>query len=474
MKTGNDILQTAVKHLGEQYIFGASVPKNKEDYHGPWDCAEFVSWCVYQVSGALYGCDRDDANPATADAYTGDWDRDAKRIGTMIDVERAAQIAGAIVLRAPTGNGDGHIVISDGQGGTVEAKGRLYGVVRDTLSDRHWSTGILIPWVDYQQGLQPVAIMPPTELYRAVPPFPRGPRVFELQQKLARLGYSTGLLDGIYGSVTSAAVRAFQGDAGLVLDGEAGQRVFEALDNALAAALPAAPLVGALPAGEAVHVESCAKEIVLDDTITIFKLSDREGFFYQGRMTVDADGAPQCYHPEPDDNLGLDKLEYATANSKRFIQGANGIGPAEGFFVSQTSLQSGPGNHCDSFVDAENIPYIVFYGEKKFPEVKVGDVAVVVSLTTGRRTHAIVGDGNNGTKGEASMKTAGNLGLVSSPRSGGDMHFNYIYLIFPNSKFDPVNPPPHWPDAKIKALAEARFATWGGMDQMRRCFPQIP
>jgi len=72
------------------------------------------------------------------------------------------------------------------------------------------------------------------------------------------------------------------------------------------------------------------------------------------------------------------------------------------------------------------------------------------------------------------MKTAKNLGLNPSPRVGGDMQFNYVYLIFPGTKFDPVTPPPHWPDAKIREIAEAKFAEWGGIAQLRKCFPQIP
>jgi hypothetical protein len=82
--------------------------------------------------------------------------------------------------------------------------------------------------------------------------------------------------------------------------------------------------------------------------------------------------------------------------------------------------------------------------------------------------------GNNNTKGEASMKTAKNLGLNPSPRVGGDEHFNYIYLIFPGTKFDPINPPPRWPDATIRQIADAKFAEWDGMAQLRNCFPQIP
>jgi len=56
MATGNDIVVEAMKHLGEEYILGADVPFENPDYKGPWDCAEFCSWIVYQVSGLVYGC----------------------------------------------------------------------------------------------------------------------------------------------------------------------------------------------------------------------------------------------------------------------------------------------------------------------------------------------------------------------------------------------------------------------------------
>ena len=305
-----------------------------------------------------------------------------------------------------------------------------------------------------------------------------------VQDALIELGESLdlgsgGVNRGIFGPRTEAAIRRFQGSAGIDVDGRVGPDTIKALDLALAEkrksrggtktrAARAKPTGAAHPAGP------CAKQTVLDDSVMIFKLKDRPGFFYRGRMTVDADGAPKCYHPKPDDGLGLDDLANSTSNSRKFIQGKNGVGPAPGFFVSQTSLQFGPENRCDSFVDAENIPYIVFYGKSKFPSIQLGDVAMVVSLVTGKRTHAIVADGNNKTKGEASMKTASNLGVNPSPRHGGDENFNFIYLIFPDSKFDPVKSPPHWPDAKIKGIAEAKFAEWGGMAQLRNCFPEIP
>jgi hypothetical protein len=111
--TGKDILDVALRHLGEQYILGAVAPKNDPDWTGPWDCGEFVSWCVYQVSEILYGCFGTD--PALADAYTGKWGEMAEDDNAIVSVETAATIRGAAVLRH--GAKIGHIVISDGRGG---------------------------------------------------------------------------------------------------------------------------------------------------------------------------------------------------------------------------------------------------------------------------------------------------------------------------------------------------------------------
>src|SRR5439155_27056966 len=87
--SGVSILELARQHVGERYILGALAPKNNPKWKGPWDCAEFASWLIFEASAKLYGCDRDFGDPATADAFTGFWERDAKSLGEMIPVERA-------------------------------------------------------------------------------------------------------------------------------------------------------------------------------------------------------------------------------------------------------------------------------------------------------------------------------------------------------------------------------------------------
>lgn len=68
---GTEILNLAKAHVGENYILGSAVPKNNAAWKDPWDCAEFISWIVFQLSGKLYGCNNNLGNPKTSDAYTG-------------------------------------------------------------------------------------------------------------------------------------------------------------------------------------------------------------------------------------------------------------------------------------------------------------------------------------------------------------------------------------------------------------------
>ena len=115
---------------------------------------------------------------------------------------------------------------------------------------------------------------------------------------------------------------------------------------------------------------------------------------------------------------------------------------------------------------------MIFYSS--FPGVKVGDMAMVINLENGKRTHAIIADTNPDTQGEASMRTAEAVGIDNSPRDGGTSTKKICYVIFPGTKFTPVQPAPHWPEAKIKEIAEAKFAEWGGMAQVKAIFPELP
>jgi len=227
--TGDDVLEIASQHVGEKYVLGASVAKDNNSWKGPWDCAEFASWVTFQAADKLYGCDRDFGDPATADAYTGFWDRDARTLGQIISLDQAAQTAGAFILRIPAPGTTGHIVISDGKGGTVEAHSSQDGVVTLSLANRRWDMGILVPGIQYtQEPLSPVA-PPATVTYRLTSPMMKGDQVLKIQRALKEAGFSPGVIDGEFGPHTSSAVVAFQLEEGLTPDGEVGPATSQAL-----------------------------------------------------------------------------------------------------------------------------------------------------------------------------------------------------------------------------------------------------
>src|ERR1035437_101897 len=232
---GADIVSLAQQHIGEKYVLGVLVSKDNPNWHGPWDCAEFVSWVIYQASSKLYGCDNDSANPASADAFTGYWGRDAKSLGQIISLGEAAQTPGAAVLRFPQPGTTGHIVISDGSGGTVEAHSSADGVVRLALENRRWDTAVLIPWVNYTQNPAVATAPPKTVVYRLTTPWMTGPVVAQIQMALKSEGFDPGSADGAFGPHTQAAVVAFQISNGLVPDGEVGNLTAAALSVVLQA-----------------------------------------------------------------------------------------------------------------------------------------------------------------------------------------------------------------------------------------------
>jgi hypothetical protein len=227
-------LNRARAHIGEQYRH-VQVPKDDKGWKGPWDCSEFVSWLVFQEAGILYGCIDDAATPAKAKAYTGAWQRDVEKLGRSVSVDEAASTVGGIVLRYPPGSGEmGHIALCDGKGGTVEAKGRRYGVVADTVHGRTWNAGILIKDIDYSGATSvPVKVTPPEIVYEPGAPQMLREIIFTIQQALAAKGFDPGEIDGDYGPDTQAAVAVFQQAVGLVVDGAVGPETAEALGVSL-------------------------------------------------------------------------------------------------------------------------------------------------------------------------------------------------------------------------------------------------
>lgn len=225
-RTGKSLLDFAEKRIGEKYVLGALAPKDNGAYRGPWDCAEFCSWVIYQAGQILYGVN-DHKNPKRADAWTNWFKSDAEKLGIIVPVEQAMRTEGAILLRYTVGSNIGHIAFSTGDGGTIEAHSSKLGVIKSTARGRRWDIGILIPNFTYSEN-KAVTSNVPSKIYRVTSPMQKGEDIKELQRKLTAKGF-VAKVDGIYGLDTAKAVRAFQASKGLVPDGEAGPLTLKAL-----------------------------------------------------------------------------------------------------------------------------------------------------------------------------------------------------------------------------------------------------
>ena len=141
---------------------------------------------------------------------------------STLPAEEAAKTEGAFVLRIPPPGSIGHVVVSDGTGGTVEAHSSADGVIAGSLANRRWDMGILVPGINYDAG-SPVPVPTPKHtIYRLTTPLMTGSTVKKIQEALQARRFDPGLMDGIFGPHTQAAVIAFQLESGLVGDGEVG------------------------------------------------------------------------------------------------------------------------------------------------------------------------------------------------------------------------------------------------------------
>jgi hypothetical protein len=228
MATGEDLVSLAAQHIGEQYVRRVLVPKDNAKWKGPWECAEFASWCLYQVSNKLFGCDSRQ-KPSTAKADTKSWYSQAKAASSTSTIVVAKSTPGAFLLRLSTAQLDGHIAISDGTGHTIEAHSTATGVIRGAVDGRRWDMGVLPPMIAYNKPTEYVPTSPPSLVLRLKTSNMKGALVERLQHSLADKGFIPGDFDGVYGPHTATAVHAFQLTQGLLADGEAGEKTLQAL-----------------------------------------------------------------------------------------------------------------------------------------------------------------------------------------------------------------------------------------------------
>jgi hypothetical protein len=212
--------------------------------------------------------------------------------------------------------------------------------------------------------------------------------------------------------------------------------------------------------------------------IPIGRFAGTSAFFYESGMTIDADGAPNAYHP---DNTGLDDLANAgtpgrweglakDADGEPIIQGPSD--PFPGYYVSATALadRSKPFNDPTRYVDASKIPFVVLPGGMaRQLGARPGDFATVFNQRNGKSSFAIFGDvGPYDRIGEGSMALAENLGIRSDARNGGARR-GILYLVFPGSG----NGRPRTIE-EINGEGQRLLQTWEGFIPPVACTAQQP
>lgn len=149
MPTADELVKMAMQHVREPYDFGADVPLDKKNYSGPWDCAEFASWLVYQLTNRLMGCTNNSAPVNKAEPYSEGWARDGEKSGSTLTETQAANVRGAILVRKPRHGKPGHVSISRGDGTTIEAMDSANGVAVGKVLGRRWDVCFKVPGIDY-------------------------------------------------------------------------------------------------------------------------------------------------------------------------------------------------------------------------------------------------------------------------------------------------------------------------------------
>ncbi len=210
-----------------------------------------------------------------------------------------------------------------------------------------------------------------------------------------------------------------------------------------------------------------------------FTINNKIPFFYKRGMAIDADGAPNAYHPK-DDSKALDYLANAgnpgnwwgivSVGGKPYEQKAGD--PYPGFCVSTTALQNSAMNEKDPrrYVDSTQIPYIVLPPDvQKKTGAVLGDFAVVINGKNMKKSYAIFADiGPLKHLGEGSISLANEIGVPSNPKAGGAKD-DLVYVIFPGSGSGNGTIPSL---DKINHSSEKYFLEWGGLEQFYSCFPE--
>lgn len=219
----NNIYKTCPVLSGKQSTCTGCKYDGKQAY----DCAQLTR----------YSCKA--AGQALVSGANSQWTKTAWEAKGTIDTLPDAP---GVILYHANGNGRmTHTGVYIGDGYSVEAKGANTGVVKTEVKNRSWTHWAALPGVLTGEEAPPKTeiVQQPTvgktegklvtvEL-RQIQKGSECAEVKTVQRLLNAMGYDCGEVDGIFGTKTASAVKAFQKAKGLTVDGIVGAMTYAAL-----------------------------------------------------------------------------------------------------------------------------------------------------------------------------------------------------------------------------------------------------
>lgn len=131
----SEFVNLCLRQTGDRYVYGAEVAPSNPDPN-VFDCSELLEW-----AGARLG-----VSPRIPD---GSWAQLAhcRAAGLGRTIDQGIRTYGALLFMGA--DGADHVAVSLGNGSTIEARGRAYGVGSWTALQRPWSAAALIPGLAY-------------------------------------------------------------------------------------------------------------------------------------------------------------------------------------------------------------------------------------------------------------------------------------------------------------------------------------
>ena len=205
--------------------------KKSCEYGGKWaghwvtDCSGLFSWAFQQLGGEMFH---------GSNTMYKKWCTDKGKLNNGKRTDGKELKPGTAIFTG-TEETHNHVGLYIGDGWVIEAQGAQNGVVKTKITNSKWTFWGELKGVDYtasdNDGFPADTGWHPT-LRRG----DKGEDVKLMQTLLARAGYSLGPcgVDGDFGRDTEKAVRLFQSDHKLSVDGVCGPMTWDALQNSTA------------------------------------------------------------------------------------------------------------------------------------------------------------------------------------------------------------------------------------------------